>query len=132
MLARTRLLDSEHVATWHLTNDPASVSTARGLVSERLTSWGLEELEFTTQLVVSELVTNAVHYATGPIELRLIRDRARICEVTDDSSTAPRLRYADDTDEGGRGLYITAQITQRWGHRPTPRGKTIWTEQALP
>ncbi|WP_405903949.1 ATP-binding protein [Streptomyces sp. NBC_00656] len=120
------------MATWHLTNDPASVSTARGLVSERLTSWGLEELEFTTQLVVSELVTNAVHYATGPIELRLIRDRARICEVTDDSSTAPRLRYADDTDEGGRGLCITAQITQRWGHRPTPRGKTIWTEQALP
>lgn len=132
LLARTHLLDSEHVATWQLVNEPATVATARGLVSERLTSWGLGELAFTTQLVVSELVTNAVRYATGPIELRLIRDRALICEVTDDSSTAPQLRYADDTDEGGRGLYITAQITQRWGHRPTPRGKTIWTEQELP
>ncbi|MFB7025751.1 MULTISPECIES: SpoIIE family protein phosphatase [unclassified Streptomyces] len=131
LLARTRLLGPEHVASWTLRNDPAAAAEARGLVSDRLNSWGLGALEFTTQLVVSELVTNAVRYATGPIELRLIRDRALICEVTDDSSTAPRLRCAEDTDEGGRGLFITAQITQRWGHRPAARGKTIWTEQAL-
>ncbi|MEU2506574.1 SpoIIE family protein phosphatase [Streptomyces sp. NPDC007863] len=132
LLARTQLLDSEHVASWTLRNDPAAVADARGFVSARLSSWGLGELEFTTQLVVSELVTNAVRYSTGSIGLRLILDRALICEVTDDSSTAPQLRCADDTDEGGRGLYIASQITQRWGHRPAPRGKTIWTEQALP
>ncbi|GHG37006.1 ATP-binding SpoIIE family protein phosphatase [Streptomyces zaomyceticus] len=132
LLARTRLLDSEHVASWTLRNHPTAVADARELVSARLNAWGLGELEFTTQLVVSELVTNAVRYATGPIGLRLIRDRALICEVTDDSSTAPQLRRADDTDEGGRGLYIASQITQRWGYRPALRGKTIWTEQALP
>ncbi|MFK0025785.1 ATP-binding protein [Streptomyces sp. NPDC090798] len=84
-----------------------------------------------TALIVSELLTNAVRYADGPIELRLIRDQALICEVTDDSSTAPHLRRADDTDEGGRGLYITAQLTDRWGVRPAPRGRTTWAEQPI-
>ena len=82
--------------------------------------------------MVSELVTNAVRYSEGPIGLRLIRDRALTCEVSDTSSTSPQLRQAADNDEGGRGLFIAAQLTQRWGTRPTRRGKTIWTEQALP
>jgi hypothetical protein len=83
------------------------------------------------ELVVSELVTNAIRYGTGPIHLRLIKDRSLICEVSDGSNTAPHLRRARTFDEGGRGLLLVAQLTQRWGTRQTPRGKTIWAEQSL-
>ncbi|MFJ3276781.1 SpoIIE family protein phosphatase [Streptomyces sp. NPDC086776] len=132
LLARTKSLDADQVATWTLPNDPALVATARTLTGRQLAYWGLEELEFTTELIVSELLTNAIRYATGPIQLRLIRDLTLICEVTDDSSTAPRLRHAYDTDEGGRGLFLIAQLTRRWGTRYAARGKTIWAEQTLP
>ncbi|MEU9475812.1 PAS domain-containing protein [Streptomyces sp. NPDC048191] len=104
----------------------------RQAAGERLTAWGLEEAAFVTELVVSELVTNAIRYGEPPIQLRLIRDRALICEVSDASSTAPHLRRAHAYDEGGRGLLLVAQLTQRWGSRQTGRGKTIWAEQALP
>lgn len=90
LLARTKSLDADQVATWTLPSDPALVTTARTLTGRQLTYWDLEELEFTTELIVSELLTNAIRYATGPIQLRLIRDLTLICEVTDDSSTAPR------------------------------------------
>jgi hypothetical protein len=87
---------------------------------------------FTTELVVSELITNAIRYARSPIQLRLIHDRALICEVSDGSSTAPHLRRARAFDESGRGLLLVSQLTQRWGSRQTLHGKTIWAEQALP
>jgi anti-sigma regulatory factor (Ser/Thr protein kinase) len=132
LLARTHALDADHTATWSLPNTPEIVAKARKLATDQLDHWGLAELADTTALIVSELVTNAVRYASGPVELRLIRDRALTCEVTDDSSTAPQLRRALDSDEGGRGLFITAQLTERWGTRPHDRGKTIWAEQALP
>lgn len=132
LLARTRALEADQVASWTLPNDPAVVTTARALTSRHLATWGLQELDFTTQLVVSELVTNAIRYATGPIQLRLILDRTLICEVTDGSSTAAHLRRADLADEGGRGLYLIAQLTERWGTRFSARGKTIWAEQTLP
>ena len=48
------------------------------------------------------------------------------------SSTAPHLRQARALDEGGRGLLLVSKLTQRWGTRQTPHGKTIWAEQALP
>lgn len=132
LLARTRALDTGQTAAWTLPNNPEVAARARKLATAQLTDWDLAELADDTALIVSELVTNAVRYAEGPIELRLIRDRSLICEVTDDSSTTPQLRRANDTDEGGRGLYITAQLTDRWGVRPARRGKTIWTEQPLP
>lgn len=93
--------------------------------------WGLEKLVFTTELVVSELVTNAIRYGRPPSRLRLIRDRALICEVSDFSSTAPHLRRARALDEGGRGLFLVAQVAQRWGTRLEAHGKTIWAEQDL-
>ncbi|KJY45101.1 hypothetical protein VR46_16695, partial [Streptomyces sp. NRRL S-444] len=97
-----------------------------------LTRWGLGELAFTAELVVSELVTNAYRYGGGtPVTLRLIRDRSLICEVSDSSSTAPHLRRARTTDEGGRGLFLVAQLTERWGTRYTRDGKTVWTEFPL-
>ncbi|MDX3521871.1 SpoIIE family protein phosphatase [Streptomyces scabiei] len=132
LLARTRALDAEQVAVWNLTDDPALVANARKLATDQLTRWGLEEAAFVTELVVSELVTNAIRYGGAPIQLRLIRDRTLICEVSDASSTSPHLRRARSFDEGGRGLLLVAQLTDRWGSRPSGAGKTIWAEQALP
>jgi PAS domain S-box-containing protein len=132
LLARTRALGADHVATWDVLPDPSFVATVRQYAVEQLTEWGLEEIAFVTELVVSELVTNAIRYGGAPIHLRLIRDRSLICEVSDGSSTSPHLRRAHAFDEGGRGLLLVAQLTQRWGSRQTSEGKTIWAEQPLP
>ncbi|WP_435599319.1 SpoIIE family protein phosphatase [Streptomyces anulatus] len=132
LLVRTRALGADRVADWELTAEPVSVGRARELATGQLAAWGLEELAFATQLVVSELVTNAVRYAGGPLGLRLVRDRTLVCEVADTGHTSPHLRHSAADDEGGRGLFIVAQLVQRWGTRYTPTGKTIWTEQALP
>ncbi|MER7107218.1 SpoIIE family protein phosphatase [Streptomyces sp. NPDC000229] len=132
LVARTRVLAEEKVATWELPVEATAAARARTLAASRLAEWGLEDMLFTTELVVSELVTNAFRYGGGPITLRLIRDRHLICEVSDTSNTSPHLRRARSTDEGGRGLFLVAQLTERWGTRYTREGKTIWTEQALP
>ncbi|MGK5731023.1 SpoIIE family protein phosphatase [Streptomyces sp. URMC 124] len=131
LVARTHVLDPHRIAVWDLPADPALVSSVRAAVTERLTEWGLEEIAFTTELLLSELVTNAVRYGNGPIQVRLLYDRALICEVADASSTAPHLRHAATTDEGGRGLFLVAQLSQCWGTRYTPGGKVIWAECAL-
>ncbi|MEV8540819.1 SpoIIE family protein phosphatase [Streptomyces sp. NPDC051572] len=132
LLVRTRALGADRVATWDIEPDPAHVAGARQAATEQLTAWGLDEESFVTELVVSELVTNAIRYGEPPIQLRLIRDSALICEVSDGSSTSPHLRRAHAYDEGGRGLLLVAQLTQRWGSRQTGSGKTIWAEQPLP
>ncbi|MGW1990385.1 ATP-binding SpoIIE family protein phosphatase [Embleya sp. NPDC001921] len=129
LLARTRGVPDDAVARWELPADLAQVAHARELVTSKLADWGLEELAFTSELVVSELVTNAIRYAGGPVGLRLIHDGMLVCEVSDPSNTQPRLRRAHDTDEGGRGLFLVAQLTARWGSRYHRTGKTIWTEQ---
>lgn len=131
LVVRIRALEASRVAVWDVPADPSSVARARALACEQLATWHLEDLGFVTELVVSELVTNAIRYGGSPIQLRLILDTALICEVSDSSSTAPhapgpRLR------RGGRGLLLVAQLTQRWGSRHTRTGKTIWAEQALP
>ncbi|MFJ8844572.1 SpoIIE family protein phosphatase [Streptomyces cyaneofuscatus] len=132
LLARTRQLDAGQVAEWELPAEARTVGRARELATRQLGIWGLEELSFATELVVSELVTNAVRYGGGPLRLRLIRDRTLLCEVADTGHTSPHLRHSAEDDEGGRGLFIVAQLVQRWGTRYTPAGKTIWTEQAFP
>ncbi|MGW2563583.1 SpoIIE family protein phosphatase [Streptomyces sp. NPDC001514] len=132
LLVRTRELDNRRVAAWDLPAEPVAAGRARELVAGRLTQWGLDELVFPTELIASELVTNAVRYAEGPLHLRLIRDRTLVCEVADAGHTAPHLRHSGDDDEGGRGLFIVAQLVLRWGTRYSRDGKSIWTEQALP
>jgi serine phosphatase RsbU (regulator of sigma subunit)/PAS domain-containing protein len=131
LLARVQRLDAGQVATWDVPADPAAVSGTRAHVVRQLSDWGCKSAGFVTELVVSELVTNAIRYGSTPIQLRLIRDRSLICEVIDGSSTAPHLRRARAFDEGGRGLMLVAQLTQRWGTQ-TADGKVIWCEQALP
>jgi anti-sigma regulatory factor (Ser/Thr protein kinase) len=132
LLARTRALPQDQVVTWDIPADPEYVARARELTTRQLEAWQLDEVSFVTELVVSELVTNAIRYGSPPIQLRLIRDSMLICEVSDGSNTAPHLRRARVLDEGGRGLLLVAQLTQRWGARYGAAGKTIWCEQMLP
>ncbi|MEV0182258.1 SpoIIE family protein phosphatase [Streptomyces sp. NPDC050625] len=132
LLARTQGLPASRVATWDIPADPALVAPIRKQAVEQLDTWRLSHAAFTTELVVSELVTNAIRYGAHPIRLRLIHDAATlICEVSDTSHTAPHLRRAKTWDEGGRGLLLVAQLTQRWGSRHTADGKTIWAEIGL-
>ena len=132
IVAGTRALGGDRVAEWRVPSEPAAVGEVRASVTRRLTEWGLDDLAFTTELILSELITNAIRYGNGPIRVRMLRDRSLICEVFDGSSTSPHLRYAATTDEGGRGLFLVAQLTERWGTRYTPAGKVIWAEQPLP
>ncbi|MFG2478340.1 SpoIIE family protein phosphatase [Streptomyces fagopyri] len=132
LIARTRVLPPQNVAAWQLPLEATAAARARQLATAQLTEWGLTELAFTTELVASELVTNAYRYAAGPVTLRLIRTQCLICEVSDTSHTSPHLRRALSTDEGGRGLFLVAQLTERWGTRYAHDGKTVWTEQHLP
>ncbi|MGW1893356.1 SpoIIE family protein phosphatase [Streptomyces sp. NPDC002004] len=131
LVARTRLLDSAQVAQWQVPRDPAAVAPVRAACARRLTEWGLDQISYGAELILSELITNAIRYGTEPITVRLLRDRTLIHEVSDGSSTSPRLRQAQVTDEGGRGLYLVARFSERWGTRYTPTGKVIWAEQPL-
>ncbi len=131
LVARTHALDPHRIATWDLPADPAVVSTVRAGVTRKLAEWGLEEVGFNAELILSELVTNAIRYGSDPIQVRLLYDRALTCEVADGSSTSPHLRRAAATDEGGRGLFLVAQLSQSWGTRYTAEGKVIWAECAL-
>nr|WP_128376328.1 SpoIIE family protein phosphatase/ATP-binding protein [Streptomyces cavernae] len=132
IVAGTRGLGADRIADWHVPSDPAAVAEVRASVARRLQAWGLDDLAFTTELILSELVTNAIRYGGAPIRVRLLLDRNLICEVTDHSSTSPHLRYAATTDEGGRGLFLVSQLSERWGTRYMPDGKIIWAEQSLP
>ncbi|WP_344414813.1 SpoIIE family protein phosphatase [Streptomyces glomeratus] len=131
LVARTRLFPSSCVAEWEVPSDPAVVPSVRARCREKLQEWGLEETAFTTELLVSELVTNAIRYGSPPVKVRLLYGRCLVCEVADGSSTSPRLRRAATTDEGGRGMFLVAQFAQRWGTRYTTRGKVIWAELSL-
>ncbi|MFF4039477.1 SpoIIE family protein phosphatase [Streptomyces sp. NPDC001816] len=131
LTARTRRFPRSDVAMWDVPADPAVVPSVRARCRETLLEWGLEETAFATELIVSELVTNAIRYGSPPVCVRLLHGRCLICEVSDGSGTSPRMRRAATTDEGGRGLFLVAQFAQRWGTRYTTRGKVIWTEQFL-
>ncbi|MFF8424393.1 SpoIIE family protein phosphatase [Streptomyces sp. NPDC016566] len=133
LLARTHTLPADQVAAWHLDPHPKAVATARTHAQHQLTHWGVdEETAYTTETIVSELVTNAIRHGTPPVRLRLIKDRTLTCEVHDSNALAPRLRHAKTIDEGGRGLFIIAQLAQNWGVRYSLDGKIVWAEQTLP
>ncbi|WAL97640.1 SpoIIE family protein phosphatase [Streptomyces sp. Je 1-369] len=132
LMARVEGLPTEHVGDWTLPRDLKSVGRARELACDQLRAWDLERLCDTAELLVSELVTNALRYGDGDIRLRLLLDRTLVCEVWDASFVQPRRRRARDTDEGGRGLQLVGLLSAAWGSRRTPRGKTVWFELALP
>ncbi|MFD5913361.1 SpoIIE family protein phosphatase [Streptomyces massasporeus] len=131
LVARVHALDPERIATWELSADPALVGEVRASAMRWLSDRGLDETAFAAELILSELITNAIRHGAEPIRVRLLYRRTLICEVSDSSNTAPHLRRAASTDEGGRGLFLVAQLSQSWGTRYLPEGKVIWAECGL-
>ncbi len=132
LIARLRTIPSENIVRWTLPAELTSARKARSLIKRPLRKWGLAELIPAAELLVSELVTNAVRYAQGKIGLRLILEGGLVCEVLDDSAALPRLRHPDEEDERGRGLQVVSQVAQRWGARRSLSGKVVWCELPLP
>jgi serine phosphatase RsbU (regulator of sigma subunit) len=116
------------VAYWHLEPEDAAPGRARRLARRALSRWGLEDMSDSVELLVSEVVTNAVRYASRPVTLRLLRTDVLRCEVGDDVPQLPRLRQARATDEGGRGLYLVNKLARRWGATRLSTGKVVWFE----
>ncbi|MGW0827819.1 SpoIIE family protein phosphatase [Streptomyces sp. NPDC002845] len=116
------------VAYWFLEPEEMAPGRARRLARHALSRWGMEELSDSVELLISEVVTNAVRYASRPVTLRLLRTDVLRCEVTDDVPQLPRLRQARATDEGGRGLYLVNKLARRWGATRLSAGKVVWFE----
>ncbi|MFD7603446.1 SpoIIE family protein phosphatase [Streptomyces mirabilis] len=132
LLARTHTLNAAQTASWDLPTEPTIARTARHVVNRQLSEWGLEHLEATTELIVSELLTNAVRHSVGPFRLRLIQHHALTCEVYDAGLLHPHIRHSGTKEEHGRGLFLVAQLSRRWGFRLATGGKLVWAEQDLP
>ena len=132
LIARLSRLPEDYRNSWSLTPEPASVRHARSLIRDPMKRWSLEDLVPVTELLVSELVTNALRYAKGEITLRLVLESALVCEVHDCSPTLPRVLNATRDDENGRGLQVVSQLASRWGVRRTHTGKVVWCEQQVP
>jgi serine phosphatase RsbU (regulator of sigma subunit)/anti-sigma regulatory factor (Ser/Thr protein kinase) len=129
LMARLCGIEPKDVAEWRLGLDPAEVGRARAVVREQLHEWGLSRLVDSAELMVSELVTNAVrHSHSRPVQLRLVRGDTLLCEVDDDDHTLPTLRSAGPGDESGRGLRVVSTLAREWGTSRTNAGKTVWFE----
>ncbi|GAA2996403.1 ATP-binding SpoIIE family protein phosphatase [Streptomyces fulvorobeus] len=130
LAARFEGIAPSDVAYWYLEPEDEAPGRARKLARRALSRWGLEELSDEVELLVSEVVTNAVRYAERPVTLRLLRTDLLRCEVGDDSPQLPRQRRARETDEGGRGLFLVNRLARRWGATRLSTGKVVWFEMA--
>lgn len=132
LMARLNGIPDDHVAEWHLDADPREVARARRLVRDRLLEWGLPQTVETAQLLVSEVVTNAVQHAGGGrVGLRVVRTDALLFEVTDDEPGLPAMLATGPYDESGRGLRVVSRLAREWGASATGHRKTVWFEQAV-
>ncbi|MFD5467683.1 SpoIIE family protein phosphatase [Kitasatospora sp. NPDC127059] len=132
LVARFDGVAPSEVATWDLTVDQREVRRARSLVREQLASWHLEALSDTTELLVSELVTNAVRVARDRVQLQLIRVDKLLVEVSDDNHNLPSLEPAEQLGETGRGLTLVTKLAEHWGTARKAVGKVVWFELPLP
>ncbi|WP_425827787.1 SpoIIE family protein phosphatase [Streptomyces fractus] len=129
LLARLNGFAGDDVAQWTFAPEPAEVPRARALVREQLGRWGLPGIADSAELIVSELVTNAVRHARGgPVHVRLVRSGTLLCEVEDTEDALPTLLNAGPGDEFGRGLRVVARLSRAWGTSRTATGKTVWFE----
>ncbi|MGV9425047.1 SpoIIE family protein phosphatase [Streptomyces sp. NPDC003656] len=128
LAARFDGITSSDVKHWSLDAEDATPGKARRLARAALAEWGLEDLSDSLELLVSEVVTNAVRYTTRPVSVRLLRTDVLRCEVSDDIPRLPRLCQARATDEGGRGLYLVNKLARRWGATRLSAGKVVWFE----
>ncbi|MET9483846.1 ATP-binding protein [Streptomyces sp. NPDC006638] len=154
------LIDTQGARSeWTFPAEPGAVRTARHSVRDTLRAWEIAApVCEAAVLLVSELVTNALTYASGPIGVRLaVVDlaaapdapsrppadgtrvdvvtapaRALLVEVSDPLPDPPALRASGPDDEGGRGLRLVACSSRRWGTRRGKTGKTVWFELPLP
>ncbi|MFJ4849201.1 ATP-binding protein [Streptomyces sp. NPDC088733] len=132
LLARTKELPPAQVLTRDLPHSPEAAPSARAVARRQLELWGVsEETAFTTELILSELVGNAIRYGSPPLRMRLILDQSLTCEVNDSALSAPHVKHARTIDETGRGLFIIASLAERWGIRYLPEGKVVWAEQPV-
>ncbi|MFB6949615.1 SpoIIE family protein phosphatase [Streptomyces niveus] len=132
LMARLNGIPDGDVAEWQLALDPREVARARRLVRGKLYDWNLPGAVESAELMVSELVTNAVRHARiRHVGLRLVRNDALLCEVTDDEPAPASLLGAKPDDEFGRGLRVVSRLARGWGSSSTALGKTVWFEQAL-
>ncbi|AVH60923.1 PAS domain S-box protein [Streptomyces dengpaensis] len=132
LLARMKALPADRVLALSLPADPEAAPIARAAARRQLSVWGVdEETAFTNELIVSELVGNAVRYGAPPLQLRLIFDRMLTSEVSDGATSAPQVKHARTIDETGRGLFIIASLADQWGTRYWERGKTVWAVQQM-
>ncbi|MCQ4083711.1 SpoIIE family protein phosphatase [Streptomyces sp. RB6PN25] len=143
LMARLRGIEREHVAEWRLGRDPGEVGRARAMARKTLIAWGLVDAVDVAELLVSEVVTNAIRYGGGggdghrgeghggSVGLRLVWADALLCEVSDDDPSVPVLMSAGPDDEGGRGMRVVSRLATEWGTSRTAQGKTVWFEQTL-
>ncbi|MBY8881330.1 SpoIIE family protein phosphatase [Streptomyces sp. PLK6-54] len=132
LVARFEGIAPDDVVSWRLRLDLAEVAAARRLTRRQLAAWGLERLGETAELLVSELVTNAIRAASYEVELRLMRVGKLLVEVSDDNHNLPQLQRADADDEEGRGLALVSHLSRRWGTSRKAVGKVVWFELPLP
>ncbi|MFD9390758.1 SpoIIE family protein phosphatase [Streptomyces sp. NPDC060000] len=133
LMTRLNGIAPDDVAEWRFPLDPAEVGRARAVVREQLHDWSLERLADAAELMVSELVTNAVrHSRQNPVALRLVRGDTLLCEVEDDDHELPTLLSAGPGDASGRGLRVVSTLAREWGTSRTGAGKSVWFELTLP
>ncbi|GAA0663317.1 hypothetical protein GCM10010193_13370 [Kitasatospora atroaurantiaca] len=132
LVARFDGVAPTEVATWELAVATAEVRRARALVREQLAAWQLTALTDTVELLVSELVTNAVRVARDHVQLQLIRVDKLLVEVSDDNHNLPSLEPSEELDEDGRGLNLVSKLAERWGTARKAVGKVVWFEMGLP
>jgi anti-sigma regulatory factor (Ser/Thr protein kinase) len=139
LIAKLHRIPEDNRMIWQLPPEETSVRQARTLIRDPMKRWGLEDYLPVTELLVSELVTNAIRYGCkgefsfgAEIEFRLILEGGLICEVYDPSPALPRVLQVDRDAENGRGLHVVSQLSHRWGSRRTPGGKVVWCEQTVP
>ena len=113
-----------------LSNDLLAPREARQAVARFLSTAHLSQLTDDAQLLASELVTNAVRHATGPIEVRAyVRDGFLRLEVGDSCcDQGPEPRQASADDEGGRGMELIDKLSSRWGWRIRGPIKVVWLD----
>lgn len=125
--------ETVRTAIFRLAPVPESAGRARRAARTMLTDWRLERLVEDVDLVVSELVTNALLHSGGvdgapdPIRFELdLRGRTLTCRVVDSSPLPPRPEEAAETAESGRGLILVEALASAWDWEDLPDGKSVW------
>ena len=112
--------------------EPQQVAVGRRFTRQTLTAWQHTDLADTACLLVSEILTNAVHHARQMIGLRLHHTAGEvIAEITDDNTQLPQRTLPAAADESGRGLTLVEALAGTWGARLSSTGKTVWFTLAI-